>query len=172
MRPMQAIHLNSSLTFVPATMLKQRPGNVIGPNVFASKDEHIIVADTKLANSIRDFAMREGMAIAKIPVGTPDDHTDVEFFWLDVKKNKKEMSKLGKLLSRRWLELLHDAELAREDDGGNLLSPDVTEAVDAIEHMIELRRFVSNGADPTMLSKKKRTVLLFHHTLANAPDPN
>jgi hypothetical protein len=169
---MQAIHLNTSLTFVPTTLLRQRPGNVIGPNVFASKDEHIIIGDTKLANSMRDFAMREGMEIAKVPVGSPDDHTDVEFFWLDVKKNKKEMSKLGKLLSRRWLEVLQDAELAREDAGGDLLSPEVTEAVVAVEHMIELRRFVSNGTNPTMLSKKKRNVLLFHHTLANAPEPN
>jgi hypothetical protein len=170
---MQAIHLNSSLTFVPATMLRQRPSStLIGENVFASNDEHIIVADTKLANCMRDFAMREGMAIATIPVGSTDNHTDVEFFWLDVKKNKKEMAKLGKLLSRRWLELLYDAELAREDAGGNLLGPEVTKAVDAIEHMIELRRFVSNGTDPTMLSKKKRNVLLFHHTLANAPEPD
>jgi hypothetical protein len=169
---MQAIHLSSSLTFVPATMLKQRPGGVIGPNVFASHDEHFIVADTKLANSMRDFAMREGMAIAKVPVGSTDDHTDVEFFWLDVKKNKREMGKLGKLLSKRWLEVVQEAELAREDANGNFLAPEVTEAVGAVGHMIELRRFVSNGTDPTMLSKKKRNVLLFHHTLANAPEPS
>jgi hypothetical protein len=169
---MQAVHLDSSLTFVSATMLRQRPSDVIGPDVFASEDQHIIIGDAKLAGAMRDFAMREGMAIAKIAVGSPDENTAVEFFWLDVKRNKKEMAKLGKLLSRRWLEVLHEAELARDEAGGDLLAPDLTPAMSAVEDMINVRRFFTNGADATMLSRKKRTVLLFHHTLANAPELN
>jgi len=31
------------------------------------------------------------------------------------------------------------------------------------------RRILVNGSDPSILSKKKRSVLLFHHTVANAP---
>jgi hypothetical protein len=153
-------------------MLKQRPGDVIGPEVFASEDQHIIIDDAELAGSMRDFAMREGMAIIKVPVGSPDENTPVEFFWLDVKRHKKEMAKLGKLLSRRWLEVLQKAELARNEADGNLLASDVTSALNAVEHIIDVRRFFTNGTDPTTLAKKKRTVLLLHHTLANAPEPN
>jgi hypothetical protein len=94
----------------------------------------------------------------------------VEFFCLDVKKNKKETAKLSKLLSRRWLQVVQEAELARQDADGNLLAPEVTAALAAVENVICIRRFLANGTDPTMLAKKKRTVLLFHHTLANAPE--
>ena len=167
-----AVHLQSSLTFVPPTMLKGRPGDVIDADAFASEDQHIILNDTDLAASLRDFAMREGMALAKIAVGSKEDSTPVEFFWLDVKKNKKEVTKLTRLLSRRWLESIQEVELAREDADGNLLAPEITSALGAIESMINVRRFLANGTEPSILSKKKRTVLLFHHTLANAPESN
>ena len=94
-----------------------------------------------------------------------------EFFYLDVKKNKKEMAKLSKLLGRAWLEVIQEAELARDEADGNLLSPDVTGPLDNVENMIAIRRFISNGTDPSMLAKKKRTVLLFHHSRENAPRP-
>ena len=90
---------------------------------------------------------------------------------MDVKKGKKETAKLAKLLSRRWLEVLQAAELARDEAGGNVLATGVTPAIDAVENLIGVRRFISNGTDPTILAKKKRTVLLFHHTLTNAPEP-
>lgn len=166
-----AVHLDSSLTFVPASMLKQGPKNVIGSEVFESEDQHLILRDSKLANSIRDFAMRDGLAITKIPVGAADNNTPVEFFWLDVKKNKKEVAKLAKLLGRRWLEVVQKSELAREEADGNLLSTEVTAAIEAVENMIDLRRFIVNGTNGSVLSKKKRAILLFHHSLANAPVP-
>lgn len=164
-----AVHLDSSLTFVSASMLKQGSKSVILPEVFGSEDQHLIIRDQELATLLQEFALREGMGIAKIAVGAADSNTPVEFFWLDVKKNKKEIAKLSKLLSRYWLTLVQKSELAREDAGCNLLSPDLTAAMGALENMIELRRFLVNGTNPDMLTKKKRPILLFHHLRANAP---
>jgi hypothetical protein len=165
------VHLDSSLTLVPAAILKPGPKSVIGSDVFGSADQHLIIRDADLTQALRDFAMREGMAVATIPVGSSDEKTPVEFFYLDVKKNKKEMAKLSKLLGRAWLEVIQEAELARDEADGNLLSPDVTGPLDNVENMIAVRRFISNGTDPSMLAKKKRTILLFHHSVENAPRP-
>lgn len=165
------VHLDLSLTFAPAAILKPGPKSVIGSDVFGSEDQHLIIRDADLARSLRDFAMREGMAVATIPVGASDDKTPVEFFYLDVKKNKKEVAKLSKLLGRRWLAVIQNAEVARDDADGNILSADLTGPMDAVENLIEVRRFIVNGTDPSMLTKKKRTVLLFHHSRENAPRP-
>ena len=69
--------------------------------------------------------MSEGMVLAT--VGSKEENTPVEFYYLDVKKNKKEMAKLAKLISRRWLEAIQEAELARDDADGDLLSDEVTD---------------------------------------------
>lgn len=166
---MQSVHLDSSLTFIPPTMLRQRPGDVIDVSVFADADQHIILRDSELASCLREFAMREGMALAKVPVGSKDENTPVEFFWMDVKRSKKEVGRLAKLIGRRWVLAMYEVELARDENDGNFLSPAVTPAMSALENLVEVRRFLANGIDPSMLSKKKRSVLLFHHTLANAP---
>ncbi len=168
---MNVVHLDASLTLVPPAMLKPGPKSVIGTEVFSSEDQHLIIRDAELTRALRDFAMREGMAMATIPVGSSDENTPVEFFYLDVKKNKKEMARLSKLLGRRWLQVMQNAELARDEADGNLLSADVTGPLDAVENLIEVRRFIVNGTDPSVLAKKKRTVLLFHHSRENAPRP-
>jgi len=73
-------------------------------------------------------------------------------------------------LSRRWLRVVQEAEFARQDADGNLLAPEVAPALAAVENVISIWRFLANGTNPDMLAKKKRTVLLFHHTLANASE--
>ena len=82
------------------------------------------------------------------------------------------MAKLAKLISRRWLDAIQAAELARDGADGNLLFDDVTASINAVENVITLRRFIANGTEPSVLARKKRTVLLFHHTIENAPRPS
>lgn len=168
----QAVHLESSLTFVPPATLKPGSKNLVDADTFADADQHSLIRDADFAQALRDFAMSEGMALATIRVGSKEENTPVEFYYLDVKKNKKEMAKLAKLISRRWLEAIQEAELARDDADGDLLSDDVTDALSSVENIIALRRFIVNGTEPGMLTRKKRTVLLFHHTLENAPRPS
>lgn len=168
----QPIHLESSLTFVQPAALKAGPKNRIDADVFADPDQHTVLRDARFAQSLRDFAMREGMGIATIPVGAKDDRTPVEFYFLDVKKNKKEMAKLAKMVSKRWLEAIQETELAREDAGGDLLSDDVTGSLDAVQSVVGLRRFLANGIQPSVVARTKRSILLFHHTLENAPRPS
>ena len=42
--------------------------------------------------------------------------------------------------------------------------------IDAVVHAAELRRFLVNATNKKMMTQTKRTILLFHHTEANAPD--
>jgi hypothetical protein len=142
-------------------------GSVIGDDVFASEDLHFILHDARLADLTYAFAKMFEMPKKKIPVG--EDSTPVQFYWLDVKKNKKEMAMLGKLLCRNWLEVVHEVELARLNVDGNLFAPEVTPALAAVENVIAIRRFLANGTNPTILKKTKCPILLFHHTIANAP---
>jgi hypothetical protein len=104
-----------------------------------------------------------GEKTVKIPVGDPEDNELVEFSLLDLKK-KVEIAKLSRLLARRWLEVMHAAELARYDANGDLLEPEVTSALAAVENLIAIRRFLANGAIGS------RPILLFHHALMNSPE--
>ena len=113
--------------------------------------------------------MRE-MATAKVPVKTNSHAEKVEFFWLDVKKDKKIVQQLNKLLAVHWVQLLWRFEKEREQWSGDMLSAHLNEAAADIEEFIKLRRFLRDGTDPDNLKKAKRSVLLFHHSDANAPD--
>jgi hypothetical protein len=156
----QTASLQSSFTLVPDTMVKPGSKGVIGMDVFSSEDQHIILHDAELAESMREFALRE-MQTIKIPVGDKTSAEAVEFFWLGVTKAK--MAKISTLLSQRWHWVVLRVTLAREE-AGNMLAPEVTPALAAVENLIAIRRFLANG----MLKTKR--VLLFHHTMTNSPD--
>lgn len=162
--------LATSFTAVLPAVTKQPSSKLINDDDFADADVHFILKDRSLAEALARFAMSD-LAIAKANVGSKETHSTVEFFSLDLKKNKKEIGKLFKLVATRWLQSLQSVELLRQEADGNLFSADLTDAVDLVVEIAALRRFLMNATDPTMLSKKKRTVLLFHHTAENAPRP-
>ena len=167
---MQTIQMESSFTFVAASMLKEAAGSVIDSKTFGSPDEHNILRDDALADDLRAFAMAN-LPLARIKVGSREHNSAVEFFVLDAKKNKKELLVLKKLIGRRWLDLSYQLELTRYAANGDLFSDEVTEPIGAIENLIELRRFISNGTSSTLLTKQKRNILAFHHSASNAPQP-
>jgi hypothetical protein len=169
---LETAHLDTSFTTVSPTVLKQPSSKPINSDDFADEDIHFIVRDRVLANRLSEFAMASGFGISKVAVGSKETHTAVEFYSLDLKKNKKEVAKLFKLITVRWLEALQAAEMKRETEDGNLFSSALTEDVDTIVELASLRRYLLNAADPSVLSKKKRTVLLFHHRSDNAPRPD
>ena len=77
----------------------------ISEETFGSTDEHVTIDDDGLAEAVRALAMRE-MATAKVPVKTNSHAEKVEFFWLDVKKDKKIVQQLNKLLAVHRVQLL------------------------------------------------------------------
>lgn len=165
---MNAIHLNTSLTFAPAGVLKAHTKPLLGETTFGDRHQHFVISDPVLAGNLRIFAMEE-LALVKALVGSPSTNEMVEFFFLDVKKAKRELPRLESILSRRWLELLHVFEIERNSTRGCVLDIKLNSAGAAIEEFLQLRRFLVNGFDPELLKKKKRSLLLFHHADANAP---
>lgn len=164
----QAIHLDTSLTFVTPKALTGAPGSIIGATTFGSKHEHCVLSDEPTAEFLRSVGMAE-LGFAKVLVGSKDHPESVEFFAIDVKRNKKLVDRLRKFLTVRWVELVAAFEKKRAEGDGDALSVELNEAAGAIESFIELRRFLNNGTDPEGLKKSKRTVLLFHHSSTNAP---
>lgn len=168
---MDEIHLDTSLTFAPAGVLKPHSKPLLGAATFQDSQEHIIISDPIISGSLRKFAMEE-FAIAKVLVGSASTSEFVEFFYLDVKKAKRELPRLEVILSRRWLDLVHEFEVERNSCRGEVLGSHLNSAAAAIEAFLGLRRFLINGFNPEMLKKKKRNILLFHHADANAPRSN
>jgi hypothetical protein len=165
-----ARHLETSFIFVTPKAMKEVERTNINERTFGSRGEHITVDDERLAGSLQNFAMQE-MAIIKLPVGANSHAEQVEFFWTDVKKNKKTLDRLNKILAMRWIELVWKFEQSREECSGNMLSVELNKAAADIEGFIKLRRFLIEGTDPDMLKKAKRSILLFHHSEGNAPQP-
>ena len=58
----------------------------------------------------------------------------------------------------------------REESGEDFFSAVLTDPIDAVVQAAELRRFLINATNKKIMTKTKRTILLFHHTEANAPD--
>lgn len=165
----QMVHLESSLTLVTPALLAQKSFIPIGDEIFASRDEHVILRDEVLADALRKMAMG-GLPFQKLPVGSKENFTGVEFFVLDLKKSKKELVEFKKLITLRWLDALYSTETAREECNGDLFAAEMAPAFNRLQDSIDLRRFLANATDMTMMAKKKRTILLFHHIKANAPN--
>lgn len=162
------MHLQTSLTFVTPNVLKNLQKPQINEQTFAASSQHITIDDEKIASSLQILAM-EDMALVKLPVGLNSHAENVEFFFLDVKKSKKTVEKIRKLLALRWIQLIWRFEQSREECSGNILSAELNEPAADLETFIQLRRFLLEGIDIENLQKKKRSILLFHHSDANAP---
>ena len=167
---MNAMHLETSFTFVTPNVIKNVQKPQITEQTFAAAGEHITIDDASLAASLRTLAM-EDMPLIKLPVGLNSHAENVEFFWLDVKKGKKTVEKIKKMLALRWIQIIWRFEQSREECNGDLLSTNLNEAAADIESFIQVRRFLLEGVDSENLQKKKRSVLLFHHSEGNAPRP-
>jgi hypothetical protein len=163
-----AVHLETSLTFVTPKVMKDEAKPHINEETFADPGEHASFGDEELAATLRGFAMKE-MSLVKVPVGMNGSAEKVEFFWLDVKKDKKAVQKLNKIMATRWVDLLWQFEKTREECGSDILSATLNDAAANIDEFLNLRRFLGEGTNPEVLKKGKRSVLLFHHSDANAP---
>lgn len=161
-------HLETSFTFVTPNVLKKLEKAQVNEQTFQSQDEHFVLGNDALGEIINRFALQE-LPLVKIPVGSPDHAEIVEFYALDAKKNKKESDALKKLLSKHWIDLLWSFEGARQDNLGDVTTLNINAEASALEGFLLLRRFLVTGLDPEFISKKKRSILLFHHTAGNAP---
>ncbi|MEQ1694334.1 MAG: hypothetical protein ABL901_00700 [Hyphomicrobiaceae bacterium] len=165
-----AAHLETSLTVVNPNVLKNLGKPSINELTFAASDQHFIIEDQELASAFRALAMEE-MAITKLPVGDATNYESVEFFWFDVKKPKPVVARIRKILAQRWIALLWAFEKQREECVGDVLSIELNQASADIEAFIDLRRFLLEAFEPEIVRKSKRSVMLFHHNAANAPQP-
>ena len=111
----------------------------------------------------------EELKTSQVLVGSREQPIQVEFFSLDLKKDKAAVAKLEKLVTRQWRRVINEFELAR-DDATDILVDTLNGPANAIEAWIALRRFLSNALNPDVIRKTKRSVLLFHHEDANAPE--
>jgi hypothetical protein len=163
-------HLETSLTFAPPGAITPHSKPLLDADTFRDEHEHFVISDPVLASRLKKLAMQE-MSLAKVLIGSASIKDAVEFFWIDVKKAKKEIAKLQKLMSQRWVELLFEFEMKRNANSGSVLTSDISQEAAALEKFLLLRRFLLNGLHPNVLRKKKRSILLFHHLDANAPRP-
>ena len=161
--------LENSLTFAPVNAIKAPDKPIIDERTFANAAEHFILHDTDLSQQFHKLAMTE-MALAKVAVGSATSHEKVEFFWMDIKKDKNVIKKIKRIVSQHWIKILYQMEAAREETDGNILAPELAKHAAAIEGWIRLRRFLCEGTDAEILRRKKRTILLIHHSHANAPN--
>lgn len=136
--------------------------------MLGDRDQHLILPSGTFAQDLRQLAMEE-LRTSQVLVGTRDQPVSVEFFALDLKRDKAGIAKLKKLVNRHWRRVSNDFELAR-DDATDVLADTLHGPANAIESWIGLRRFLSNALNPDVIRKTKRTVLLFHHEDANAPE--
>ncbi len=131
-------------------------------------DQHLILPGGTLAQDLRKLAMEE-LKTSQILVGSREHPVQVEFFALDLKKDKAAVAKLKKVVSRHWRRVINEFELAR-DDAADVLDDTLNGPANAIESWVALRRFLSNALNPEILRKTKRSILLFRHEDANAPE--
>ena len=115
------MHLETSFTFVTPKVMKDTAKPQISEETFGAVAEHATIDDEDLAEALRSLAMKE-MATAKVPVRSNSHAEDVEFFWLDVRKDKKTLQKLNKLLAAHWVQLLWRFETTREQCESDMLS--------------------------------------------------
>src|SRR5271166_6230512 len=153
---MSEAHLETSLTFATSAAITSLPKPLLDVSTFRDEHEHFVITDRILGSRLKKLAMEE-MALAKVLVGSPTSKDAVEFFWIDVKKAKKELAKLQNVMSQRWIELLFEFEMKRNLTSGSLLTSDLSGEAAAIEKFLQLRRFLLNGLHPNVLKKKKRT---------------
>jgi hypothetical protein len=159
--------LDSTVLLVKPSALAKLSEYPIGQDEFADADRSLRIWNEAVAHALRSFAMEE-MSIRKLPVGDPK--SVVEFFALDLRKEKKAVAKLAKLCSLIWLRAKQDVEFVREESEEDFFSTVLTDSIDAVVQAAELRRFLVNATNKTMMTKTKRTILLFHHVEVNAPD--
>jgi hypothetical protein len=59
--------------------------------------------------------------------------------------------------------------VVREETRENFFSATLTSPIDAVVRAAELRRFLVNATNKRVQAKTGRSILLFHHSDANAP---
>jgi len=156
--------LDSTLIVADRSAVAKSKEYLITMDDFADSDRSFSIADKTVADALRTFALQE-MATIKLAVGDPK--STVEFFSLDL-KDAKAVAKLDKLCSLVWLRAKQEVEVVRESSE-DFFSDVLTNPIDAVVDAAELRRFLVNATNKKMMTKTKRTILLFHHTEANAP---
>jgi hypothetical protein len=160
------IDLDTTLIIVNRSALAKANGYLISSEDFEDPDRSLPIRNARVADMLRVFAMQE-MRVTKLAVG--DTKALVEFFSLDIKQDKKAVAKLQKVSSLAWLHAIHAAELAREESEEGFFSAALTSSIEDVVRAAELRRFLVNATNNRMMTKTGRTVLLFHHSDANAP---
>jgi hypothetical protein len=162
----QAIDLDTTLIFVNRSAIDKPKEYLISADDFADPDRSLSIRDEAVAEKLRSFAMQE-MALIKIAVGAPN--SAIEFFHLDLKRDKKAVAKLESLCSMVWLRANQKLERVREETKETFFSATLTGPIDAVVRAAELRQFLVNATNKRVQTKTGRSILLFHHSEANAP---
>jgi hypothetical protein len=161
-----AIDLDTTLIIVNRSAISKPKECLIVAADFADPDRSLPIRDEAVADMLRSFAMQE-MGVIQLPVGEPD--STVEFFHLDLQRDKKAVIKLESLCSMAWLRANHELERVREETKENFFSATLTGPIDAVAGAAELRQFLVNATNKRVQTKTGRSILLFHHSEANAP---
>ena len=128
---------------------------------FENPDLHIQLHNTALVNGLLKLSMFDGTLI-KVPVGSKENPTEVEFYSFNLRKNGKIVPELSKIIQLAWIDAIHETSRKMVDTGENFLSAEITSSLDDAADLIELRRFLLNAFN--LESKKKKFAqLLFHH---------
>jgi hypothetical protein len=166
---LSTIALKTSFTLIPPPPSKPSARPLIVDDVaLGDHDQHLVLPTGDFADALRKLAMEE-LKPTQIRVGSKEANYPVEFFVLDLKRDKVAVAKLKKIVTRHWRRVVNNFEIAR-DETGDIFSDTLSGAANEIEEWITLRRFLSNALNPELIRKSKRSVLLFHHEDANAPE--
>src|SRR5215831_6951386 len=139
----QLIHLDTTLLLVTPITLNEAGRHVIAVEDFASPEKSLKISNDALGKELNAFAMKE-MALAKLPVGIPKEL--VEFYTLDIKRDKKAVSSLERICSLAWLRAVQCLEMVREQTGEAFLSAALAAPVERVVEVAHLRRFLCNAS--------------------------
>ena len=122
---LNSISLETSFTFVQTNALRSLERPQITDETFGNPNEHFVLSDVAIAEDLHRLAMKE-MAIGKVAVGSAEQFEAVEFFYVDVRRDKATLSQLRNLISKHWLRLVYELEVSRNELAGDILSDQLT----------------------------------------------
>ena len=152
--------IDTSLTFVAAG--RNEPVDV---HVFADPHRHLVIRSASVAAAFRTVASAEA-PIRRMKVGVAPSSEDVDFFVLDLKRDKTLHREITRVIDEAFLDAVTGALKSAVGRQDGLLHADATLPLDMVGDIVELRRFIVNAA----AHKGRKMDLLFHHASAEAAE--
>lgn len=153
--------IDTSLTLFDST--KDGPLDV---HTFADATRYFSIRNQHVGDALGAIAQRDARR-RRVQVGGAGRAVDVEFFVLDLPRDKALSREIAKMLHDAFVDATASAlKTTAEKDG--FLDASATGTLDAVEEVIELRRFIANARVAKGGSRKRE--LLFHHAMPEAAE--